>query len=491
MDMHARPNILLVTTDQHRGDCIGIERSEHPVMTPHMDQLAREGVRFDRAYSDCPMCIPARKTIMTGRAAYSHGVAKNAAVSMPAEPHLTLPGRLTAEGYQTHAAGKMHFHPARARSGFERMRLHPDDYVNWLEKTPYAGTYRGHGLGGNEVYPTFSATPAEYTHTHWIVEESIDFLRQRDPEHPFFLWTCFESPHTPYDPPERFVRYYDGVEIPKPASGAWSATEDEVPYWVRMQRWMHKFDLLPEHVVATARKHYYASLTQVDYELGRLFGELKMQGLWENTIILLTSDHGDMLGDHGLFQKSCFYEPSARIPFLLRIPEHLRSGLSPGSSIHEAVQLADIYPTLLGLAGCSSGDGGASGRDGVDLMALLDQPQTQRRWIFGYSDVQDGMYMATNGEWKYLYYVCGGREQLFHVDKDPAECVNLADDADYGEIVAAGRSRLAEQFPELALAAQRSASGLKMSIPHPVDENEVRALNPYAWKGPMRYGSGH
>ncbi len=488
--MQDRPNILLVTTDQQRGDCMGIERSAHPVMTPHMDQLAREGVRFDRAYSDCPSCIPARKTIMTGRAAYSHGVAKNAAVPMPEEPHLTLPGRLTTEGYQTHAAGKMHFHPSRARSGFERMRLHPDDYVNWLEKTPYAGTYRGHGLGGNEVYPTFSAQPAEYTHTHWIVEESIDFLRQRDPEAPFFMWTCFESPHTPYDPPESFVRYYDGVDIPKPVTGAWSASEDEVPHWMQVQRWMHKFDLLPEHVVQSARKHYYAALTHVDYELGRLFGELKMQGLWENTIILFTSDHGDMLGDHGLFQKTCFYEPSARVPFVLRLPQHLQGGCTPGSSIHEAVQLADIYPTLLGLAGCSAGE---EGRDGLNLMSLLGQPLTQERWVFGYSNVQDGMYMATNGEWKYLYYVCEGREQLFHVDHDPAERDNLAGHAEHAEMLAAARSRLAEKFPELASAPaeQRAASGLKMTVPPEVDEQEVRSNNPFAWKGPMRYGSGH
>lgn len=485
-----RPNILLVTTDQQRGDCIGIERSAHPVMTPHMDQLAREGVRFTSAYSDCPMCVPARKTIMTGRCASTHGVANNAAKAMPEQSHLTLPGRLTSAGYQTHAAGKMHFHPARARSGFERMRLHPDDYVNWLERTPYAGTYRGHGLGGNEVYPTYSAMPAEYTHTRWIVEESIDFLRQRDPEHPFFMWTCFEAPHTPYDPPESYVRLYDGIEAPDPISAEWSETE-EVPFWVRMQRWMHKSDLLPEAVVKAARKHYYASITQVDYELGRLFGELKLQGLWENTIILFTSDHGDMLGDHGLFQKSCFYEPSARVPFLLRLPERLSNGYTPGSRMDEAVMLADIYPTLLGLAGCPTDNDAAPGRDGINLMSLSTKTSSRQRWIYGYSDVQDGMYMTTNGEWKYLYYVCGGREQLFNVEGDPGETTNLAESDHHREIVAASRARLAHKFPELMQAGERSASGMKMTIPPAVDENEIRALNPYAWKGPMRYGSGH
>ncbi len=468
---------------------MGIANSPHPVMTPHMDQLAREGVRFDSAYSDCPMCIPARKTIMTGRCAYTHGIAKNAAVPMPEEPQLTLPGKLTAAGYQTHAAGKMHFHPSRARSGFERMRLHPDDYVNWLERTPYAGKYRGHGLGGNEVYPTYAAMPAEYTHTHWIVEESIDFLRQRDSDNPFFLWTCFEAPHTPYDPPESFVRLYDGIPIPSPASADWSEGE-EVPPWVKIMRWLHNSDLHPDHVVQAARKHYYASITHVDYELGRLFGELKMQGLWDNTIILFTSDHGDMLGDHGLFQKSCFYEPSARVPFLLRLPEHLREGHKPGSIIHNAVQLADIYPTLLGLAGCSPDAIGVPERDGVNLMRLLEEP-LQRRWIFGYSNVQDGLYMATDGEWKYLYYVCGGLEQLFNVKNDPNELINLVKDSHYKVIVEEGRSRLAAKFPQLVEADQLSSSGLKFTEPPADDEDETRSLNPYAWKGPMRYGSGH
>lgn len=486
--MQDRPNILLVTTDQQRGDCIGIEGA-HPVMTPHMDQLAREGVRFSSAYSDCPMCIPARKTIMTGRCAYTHGIAKNASVPMPEQPHLTLPGKLTSQGYQTHAAGKMHFYPSRARSGFERMRLHPDDYVNWLERTPYAGKYRGSGLGGNEVYPTYAPMPAEYTHTHWIVEESIDFLRQRDPEHPFFMWTCFEAPHTPYDPPESFVRLYDGIDIPAPVSADWSEGE-QVPPWMRNVRWMHKSDLHPDYVVQAARKHYYASITHVDYELGRLFGELKMQGLWENTIVLFSSDHGDMLGDHGLFQKSCFYEPSARVPFLLRLPSHLRGGYKPGSVIRDAVQLADIYPTLLGLAGCSSESDGSSARDGLNLMDLPGR-YSGRRWVFGYCDVQDGLYMATDGEWKYLYYVCGGQEQLFNVNHDPGELVNLADHANYKETLAEGRSRLAEKFPQLAQSEQRSAAGLKHTEPPAEDEDEIRSLNPFAWKGPMRYGSGH
>ena len=152
MQVSSKPNLLLITTDQQRADCLGIERSDHPVMTPHLDQLAHEGVRFSRAYSDCPLCIPARTTIMTGQCAYTHGVHTNGEFRIPVPGDNTLPGKLTAAGYQTHAAGKMHFYPPRNRNGFERMRLLPEDYVNDLEQTPYAGMYRGHGIGGNEVF---------------------------------------------------------------------------------------------------------------------------------------------------------------------------------------------------------------------------------------------------------------------------------------------------------------------------------------------------
>lgn len=484
--MNSRPNILMITTDQQRADCLGIEKSKHPVMTPHMDQLAAEGVRFDRAYSDCPLCIPARTTIMTGKSAYHHGVDTNGEFRIPEISDDTLPGRLTAAGYQTHAAGKMHFTPPRNRNGFERMRLLPEDYVNWLESTPHRGMYRGHGLGGNEVYPVYSAVPAEYTANHWTVEESIEFLRQRDTNSPFFMWTSFEAPHAPFDPPESYVRLYDGIKINSPVENNWSDKE-MIPDWVQRRIWSHKLDELSEEVIRAARKHYYAQITHIDYELGRLLGELQSQEIWDDTIILFTSDHGEMLGDHGLFHKSCFYEPSSRVPFILKIPDRWNKSWSPGSVVSTPVMLADIYPTLLDAADCLT-DNDRINREGKSIMRV----KNEERHIYGYVNHAGKSYMVTNGKWKYIYYPEGGTEQLFHLENDQDESTNLIGNTDSNVILKLEeyRNLLIEKFSSIGVVDSNGAVQLQVNERTLSSEQQEKMINPFAWRGPIRYG-GH
>ncbi|OAS20444.1 sulfatase-like hydrolase/transferase [Paenibacillus oryzisoli] len=485
--MKSRPNILLITTDQQRADCLGIAQSTHPVMTPHLDQLANEGIQFSRTYVDCPLCVPSRTTIMTGRSAYNHGVVSNGHYRIPEVAEDTLPGRLLSAGYQTHAAGKMQFTPPRNRNGFERMRLVPEDYVNFLETTEYRGTYRGHGVGGNEVYPVFSAAPIRYTSTHWTVEESIDFLRQRDQDTPFFMWTSFEAPHPPLDPPESFVRLYDGIPISDPVQSDWSGGESS-PEWVRARKRSHKLDMLPPHIISMARKHYYAQITHIDYELGRLFGELQGQKLWDNTLVIFTSDHGEMLGDHGLFHKTCFYEPSTRVPFLLKPPKGYGGQLSPSEVVDTPITLADLYPTVLAYAGCLKDED--RNRDGRSLLDM-ESIRKEREWVFGYMNDRDGLYMVANKDWKYLYYVCGGQEQLFYLKEDPFEQQELSNSS--AEHCRAQllemREALAVRFPELREDGMAGASQLKQTEPR-YKESELTASNPFAWRGPIRYGGG-
>ncbi|MBD2847018.1 sulfatase-like hydrolase/transferase [Paenibacillus sp. IB182496] len=482
-----QPNILLITTDQQRADCLGVARSAHPVMTPHLDQLAWEGVRFTRAYSDCPLCIPSRTTIMTGRPAYQHGVDTNGEFRIPEQPQDTLPGRLGAAGYQTHAAGKMHFHPPRNRNGFERMRLLPEDYVNWLEQAGYGGMYRGHGMGGNEVHPVFSAVPEAYTATSWTVEESIGFLRQRDTEAPFFMWTSFEAPHPPFDPLESYVRLYDSIAMADPVAGEWNG--ESAPQWVRHRRLSRKLDLLSEQVVRAARKHYYAMITHIDYALGRLLGELKSQRLWEDTIIVFASDHGEMLGDHGLFHKSCFYEPSAKVPLIVKPARSTPLPLPAGSVCDSPVLLADLYPTLTQLTGCArSGDDAREGRSLLEAM----EPGGERRVLYGYIQDEGGLYMATDGSWKYLYYAQDGREQLFRLVDDPDERQDLsgADDEQSRAVLAEYRVRIADQFAAHGLTDGEGALQLGMADESGSDERRHRTANPFAWRGPIHHG-GH
>ncbi|MCY3916453.1 MAG: sulfatase-like hydrolase/transferase [Chloroflexi bacterium] len=471
-----KPNIVYIVLDQWRGDCLGIADSAHPVMTPHFDQIAYEGIWHNRAYADCPVCMPQRATMLTGFTGGQHGMPHNF-MSGPRSPialEQSLPFRLTREaGYQTKAVGKMHFFPERARFGFEDISLHPNDYVNFLEEQGYGGFYRGHGLGGNEVYPAVSAVPERLTHTHWIVDEGIRFLERRDPECPFMLWMVFEAPHSPFDPPEPFDRMYDDFEIPEAVLGDWVGTAGE-PISLIADRVVRNADRISPQVLKRARRHYYGQVTHIDYQLGRLFGELMSRGLYENTVIVITSDHGEHLGDHGLFAKSTYLESSARVPIIMRLPrEH---GIY-NRRVDTPALTADIAPTLLELAGLQPDEA----MDGISLLRLPVD-----RVIYGES--RDSVF-ATDGCLKYIYYFAGGVEQLFDVRSDPDDRHNLAGKPAY----AAAQAALKAGLIDCLCANERPAvvDGDLLTSDMSLDLDELRARNSAAWRGPLRYGQGY
>ncbi len=471
-----KPNIVYIVLDQWRGDCLGIADSAHPVMTPHFDQLAYEGIWFSRAYADCPVCMPQRATMLTGFTGSQHGMPHNfmQGPRTPIEPKHSLPRRLTREaGYQTKAIGKMHFYPERARFGFEDISLHPDDYVNFLEDQGWGGFYRGHGLGGNEVYPAVSAVPEHLTHSHWIVDEGIKFLARRDPDCPFFMWMVFEAPHSPFDPPEPFDRFYDDFEVPEPVIGDWVDSADEPSAFTR-QRIMRKTDRIPPPVMMRLRRHYYAQITHIDYQMGRLLGELKRKGLYDNTVIVLTSDHGEHLGDHRLFAKNSFLESSACVPLIMRLPTdhgvYNRRSQAP-------VLTADIAPTLLEFAGLTP----AREMDGASLLAQPDD-----RVIFG--ETSDAVF-ATDGAFKYVHYFEGGTEHLFHIEADPSDSRNLTGNAAYALRQEDLKSRLITYLQ----SNQRPCivDGALCIEDTELDIDALRAVNTAAWRGPLRYGDGY
>ncbi len=480
-----KPNIVYIVLDQWRGDCLGIADSAHPVMTPHFDQIAYEGVWYQRAYADCPICMPQRATMLTGFSASQHGMPNNF-MNGPRTPiamENSLPYRLTREaGYQTKAVGKMHFWPERARFGFEDVSLHPNDYVNFLEEQGCGGFYRGHGLGGNEVYPAVSAVPEHLTHTHWIVDEGIRFLGRRDPDCPFMLWLVFEAPHSPFDPPEPFDRLYDDFEIPEAAIGDWVGAADE-PAALIADRIARKADRISPQVLKRSRRHYYGQITHIDYQLGRLFGELKSRGLYDNTVIVITSDHGEHLGDHGLYAKSTFLESSAHVPIILRLP---RTPLGPPDEsggrrynrrVDSPALTADIAPTLLELAGLQPD----AAMDGASLLRL-----PRERVIFG--ETPQSVF-ATDGRLKYLYYFAGGVEQLFDVGSDPDDRRNLAGEPEHAAAQAALKARLIAYLSANARPAVVDGELLVRELA--LDADELRARNTAAWRGPLRYGDGY
>ncbi len=442
-----RPNIVLITTDQQRFDTTGPAAPPF-LRTPHLDHLAREGITFRRAYADCPVCIPSRVSIMTGLQGFSHGMLGNGRLpdgTLPIDRARSLPARMRALGYQTAAIGKMHFMPMRARYGFEEMIL-PDDYYYQMARFSWAagiGQPMQHGLGQNELYPSMATVPESYTLTAWIVDQCVEYIkRRRDPLVPFFLWCSFSKPHPPLDPPEPYYSMYRDAPLPEPWIGAWSEGP-ECPEAFRRFRESWSLDLIPAEVLRAARAAYYGLITQIDYNLGRLFAALQDLDLFNETVFLFTSDHGELLGDHHSGAKSFFYEGSAHVPFILRLPPSWE-GRPVGTTIDLPVCLADVFTTCLAAAG-----GPVEPEiDGQDLIALatgrLEQP---RAWLeAACGRPQPHWHGLTDGRWKYLYYFGDGREQLFDLDADPRELTNLAGDASHRSTLEACRAMLVERL---------------------------------------------
>jgi len=430
MSEDTRPNLLLIMTDQHRGDCLGCDGN--PVIeTPYLDEVAANGTRFTAAYTACPSCIPARALLMTGMDQWHTGVLGmgRSGGNMTAAYKHTLPGELAAAGYHTQGIGKMHFHPQRALYGFhntiidESGRMPDSDYRSWFERHkdgPFG--YRDHSVDWNSWMGRPSHLPEHLHPTWWTAQQAIEWLSRRDPEKPFFLKVSFARPHSPYDPPQAYYDMYRDREMPRPYVGDWCGMHDVDVDDTNAWR-SHRSD----REVQRARACYYGNVTFIDHQIGRLLYELRRdhRDLWRNTMIVFTADHGDMLGDHHLWRKTYAYEGSARIPMIVQPP--LAWDCARGQVREEVVELRDIMPTLLEAAGVAI-------PETVDGMSVCGMARGEMaRWrphLLGehdwcYSHEQANYYL-TDGRWKYIWFPYLGTEQLFDRASDPGEERDLA-----------------------------------------------------------------
>jgi arylsulfatase len=439
-----RANILLITTDQQRFDTIAALGNEH-IYTPHLDWLSDEGITFQRAYADAPICMPSRATLMTGKHGFNSGLTGNSSAVVPMQSYLTLPALLTQAGYQTRAQGKMHFHPMRANYGFEHMEL-PMDYYRERHGAGHGGLPKQHGLGENEITPVISTVDEAHSLTHWTVRRSIDFLETRDPTRPFFLWTSFTKPHPPFDPCANYWALYQHREMPAPVSGDWSRTVESTPQaFLAPTYCLNNAYRMSTEQLKEVKRAYYACITQIDYQLGLLFARMREMDLLQNTWILFTSDHGDMLGDHHMAAKSIFLEGSAHIPLLIRPPAGTWEEIPlAGQKVDTLVSLADILPTVLGMAKVPA----PQDIDGLDLMSLVDAP-LERDF---YGCCNDDFYCLIQNAYKYTWARAGGEHLLFNLEDDPQELRNLADQESARGILKKMRAALIER-----MAAHNSA----------------------------------
>ena len=352
-----RPNVLLLMADQMRHDAMGC--AGHPVVrTPHLDALAAGGVRFTQAVTPTPICMAARYSLLTGRRAAETGVTANAMLpglaAMPPWP--TLMTVLAEAGYQTHGIGKFHFH--RRPFGFERQELMEecidcltdDDYLLHLQAAGVPARYP-QGLRDLLYYqPQTSGVPEAYSQNRWVADRSEAFLREHAryrPGRPFFLWSSWIAPHPPFAPVEPWDTLYDPAAMPPPVYA------DRPLATLPAPAWPHRGRLDGAHLdpgrMARIQALYYGQVSHVDDAVGRVLRALDELGLADNTVVVFCSDHGEMLGDHGLSQKNTPYEASVRVPMLLRWPGHTK----PGRVAEDLVGLTDVMPTLvegLGLA---------------------------------------------------------------------------------------------------------------------------------------------
>ena len=426
-----RPSVLLISTDHWPAYLMG--GAGHPaIRTPTLDSLAGAGVRYTNAYAECPVCIPARRTLMTGTTPRTHGD-RNFLVREPMPPFPTLAQTFRDAGYQAYAVGKLHVFPQRDRIGFDDVILAEegrpvlgaiDDYEIWMGEEGYPGRSYAHGMSNNE----YSFRPwhlPEATHvTNWATDQMCRMIRRRDPTRPGLWFLSYCHPHPPLVPLEWYYNLYREVDIPLPYRAAWSENFDELPYPLQVIQTRYGGALGDEELRGIFRA-FYALCTHIDHQLRRVIGTLREEGLLDNTIICFTSDHGDMLGHHGLWAKRLYYEHAANIPMLLLGPAG-DERTPAGSEDDRLVGWQDVMPTLLDLAGIPIPES----VEGTSMVGAARRP-----YLFG--EVGEGPMstrMIRQDQYKLIYYATGNCFQLFDLEADPQEMNDLSEAEAYAPL---------------------------------------------------------
>jgi choline-sulfatase len=453
------PNILILIGDDHAGGTLGIEGDPRRA-TPRLDQLARQSVRFERAYCNAPLCTPSRQSLITGRLPHAVGVTQ-LATPLP-EDAITLGRWLVDRGYATGAFGKMHFNDTLPH-GF-RERLDTRDWLKYLEAHPPPG---GHVERPWRPFQDPAAVwlnaacepvdlPADSMEATYYASQAADFFRRHRAE-PFLLVVGFYEPHAPF----RFPREWKGRYRPD------SFPVSPISRFDKADRPLI-FNSLTAEDVRGIKAAYYTSLSFLDHSVGLVLDALDAFGLAENTIVVYLSDNGYLLGQHGRFEKHVLYEPAVHVPCAIRWPKRILAG----GVVPDLVELVDLFPTLMELSGQPSppdlhgrslvplldGRAGAVGRETV-LSEYLENEEAMirsRRFKLivgtGRRHRQDGYANADP--------LPGPYEQLYDLDADPEEATNLAGKPELATVQTDLRHRLYERLVTTRAGSEPVPQGL-------------------------------
>jgi choline-sulfatase len=434
-----RPNLLLIMADQLAASWL--PAYGHPVVqAPALDELAAGAAVFERAYCASPLCAPARAALLTGRLASRLGVYDNAAELCASAP--TVAHRLRAEGYATCLAGKMHFVGPDQLHGFEE-RLTTDIYPAGMDWTPDWRLPPGERLPWYHTMESVLRPGVCDASMQMDYDDEVAFraarklldLARRRPREPFFLCVSFTHPHDPWEVRARHWDRYDraAIDLPGPAA----ATD---PHSRRLRAMCGADAIeLDEEQLRTARHAYYAAVSYVDERIGDVLEALRVGGLDDDTIVVFTSDHGEMLGERGLWYKMSFFEPSARVPLIVRAPGRMAPGRIAGPVSH-----LDVAPTLLELAGAT----GDADLDGVSLLRGAADRDVLSEYLA--EGVTAPAVMIRRGPHKYVWCE-GDPAQLYDLEADPAELTNLAGDPAHAALCASLRAAVSEHWDLAAL----------------------------------------
>ncbi len=422
-----QPNILLVMADQLSAlalPCYG----NRVAKTPHLDRLAREGVVFENAYCPFPLCAPSRMSMMTGCLPTRIGAFDNAAefpASLPTFAHF-----LADAGYRTSLSGKMHFVGPDQLHGFEE-RLTTDIYPATFAWTPDWGEREFNKPSGISMRSVVEAGPCVRS-LQVDYDEEVEFhavrklydLARRPDERPFLLTASFTHPHPPFVALQAYWDRYTDEEIDMPAVGPIALEAmDPLSRWLHFAHGADLHTVTDEHV-RRARRAYFAMTSYIDDKLGRLLRTLEETGLADDTLVVFTADHGEMLGERGMWYKQAFFEGSARVPLIFRMPARYAP-----RRIARNASLVDLPSTFLRVAGHPRADALAAPLDGHDLSGALGSGRAEwpDRVICEYTaeGAVAACRMLRQGRYKYVY-IHGHGAQLFDLERDPHEREDLS-----------------------------------------------------------------
>ncbi len=433
--MSDRPNILLIEADQMAAFPLDFCNPDGQAKTPHLSALAKNGIVFENAYCNSPLCGPSRASKFTGRLPTSHQVWGNGA-ELPSQTP-TMMHFLRSSGYRTICSGKCHFVGADQLHGFDR-RLTTDMYPSNFDWSIDWDPEVDHRPGTSVQKLAVSGpcrTNNQILYDSEVQFRTIEFLRYEaleQPDTPFFLHVSYTQPHDSYQSIPKYLDQYKAMDIAPPRLGS-EPIPNPVTDWLAVH---HGIDQYPptEERIRASREAYYAMISHLDDFVGEIVAELKLLGLYDETLIVFTSDHGDMMGERNMWFKRTFWEHSVKVPLVFHQP----CRLAP-RRVADPVTLADLCPTLSEIGGAQETSNRWGSPDSCSFASLLsgEDPSWKGTAIVQYfgPGIEAPWFSIRRGDFKYAY-VHGWGGILINLALDPDEMTNLVYDPDHADLVA-------------------------------------------------------